>query len=41
MLGQITGFIIIGSFITFCMVGVVLLVIDSEKKIDEQNNERR
>tara|TARA_R100001369_G_scaffold69206_1_gene96825 strand:+ start:638 stop:745 length:108 start_codon:yes stop_codon:yes gene_type:complete len=35
MLGQVTGFIIIGSFITFCVIGVVLLIIDSEKKLDE------
>jgi large-conductance mechanosensitive channel len=41
MLGQVISFIIIGSFVTFCMVGVVLLIIDSEKKLNEQNNDRR
>jgi hypothetical protein len=40
MAPDIIAFIVIGSFMTFWIVGVVLLLIDSERKFDERNSNR-
>jgi len=40
MAPDIITFIVIGSFMTFCIVGVILLLIDSERKFDERNSNR-
>tara|TARA_R100000900_G_scaffold39408_1_gene32495 strand:+ start:375 stop:497 length:123 start_codon:yes stop_codon:yes gene_type:complete len=40
MAPDIIAFIVIGSFATFCIVGMMLLLIDSEKKFNEKNNNR-
>jgi hypothetical protein len=40
MAPDIIAFIVIGSFATFCIVGMMLLLIDSEKAYNEKHKNK-
>ena len=40
MIGEIIGYTFIGFFVLLCLTGLILILIDSEKRFNEKHNSK-